>query len=54
MWEVLTDHLLIKSQSAVVYSFRKLGHKITISQFDTTVAYSIDLKRDLRNKQQPS
>ena len=29
--EVLTDHLLIKSQSAVFYSFRKLGHKITIS-----------------------
>ena len=36
--EVLNDHLLTKSQSAVVSSFRKLGHKITISQFGTTVA----------------
>ena len=37
--EVLTDHLLLKSQrSAVLYFLRKLGHKITISQFCTTVA----------------
>ena len=34
----LTDHSLIRSQSAVLYSFNKLGHKITISQFGTTVA----------------
>ena len=33
-----TDHLFIKSPSAVLCSFRKLGHKITISQFVTTVA----------------
>ena len=26
--EVLTDHLLIKSQGAVFYSFRTLGHKV--------------------------
>ena len=36
--EVLTDHLLVESESAVFYSFRKLGHKITISQFGTTAA----------------
>ena len=34
---VLTHHLLIKPQSAVFYSFRKIGHKITIYQFGTTV-----------------
>ena len=38
--EVLTHHLLIKSQR-VFYSFRKLGHEITISQFGTTEAQSI-------------
>ena len=37
--EVLPRHrLLIKSQSAAFYSFRKHGHKITISQFGTTAA----------------
>ena len=36
--EVLPGHLLINSQSAVFYSFRKHGHKITISQFGTTAA----------------
>ena len=37
--EVLTDHLQIKTQSAVFYSSsRKRGRKITISYFGTTVA----------------
>ena len=36
--EGLNDHLLITSQSAVLYFFRKLEHKITISQFGATVA----------------
>ena len=36
--EVLTEHLLVKAESAVFYSFRKLGHKNTISQFGTTAA----------------
>ena len=36
--EVLTDHLLVKSESAVFYSSRKLAHKITISQSVKTVA----------------
>ena len=31
-------HFLIKSQSSVFYPFRKLGPKITISQFGRTVA----------------
>jgi len=31
-------HLLIKSQSSFFYPFRKLGLKIIISQFGTTVA----------------
>ena len=35
--EVLTDHLLAKSESAVFYSYRKLKHKITISQSGKTV-----------------
>ena len=34
--EGLNDHLLITSQSAVFYFFRKLEHKITISQFGAT------------------
>ena len=36
--EGLNNHLLIKSPSALFYFFRKLGHKITISQFGATVA----------------
>ena len=36
--EVLTDHLLVKSEGAVFYSFRKLGQKICISQFGTIAA----------------
>ena len=36
--EGLNDHLLITSQSAVFYFFRKLEHKITISQFAATMA----------------
>ena len=36
--EFLTDHLLVKSQSAVFFSFCKLGHKITISHVGSTVA----------------
>ena len=31
-------HLLIKSQSSVFYPFGKLGPKIVIAQFGTTVA----------------
>ena len=38
------------------YSFRKLGHKITISQFGTTVAIykNIGTKQDLPNNKQAS
>ena len=42
----LTDHLLLKSQSAVFYSFHELGHKITISQFGTTVAVKRDVPKN--------
>ena len=49
---MLTDlfHLLIKSLGGVFHSFHTLGHKVTISQFVTTVAYSITVKLDLPNK----
>ena len=36
--EILTYHLLIKSQSVFLCSIRKLQHKIVFSQFGTTVA----------------
>ena len=52
--EILTYHLLIKSQSVFLCSIRKLGHKIVFSQFGTTVAYSIIVKCNLKHKKPPS
>ena len=54
---ILTDNLLIKSLiECCPLFFRKLGHKITISQFDTTVhvTSSITVKGDLPNEKETS
>ena len=55
-WELLVNNVAfvcMQPQSAIFYSFHRLGHKSRISQFGATVAWSIAVRRDLPNEKQP-